>query len=133
MLFRFTWLAVALGVLGAACLLFWGRRGEMPARPAAAPPGRAKILQFYAREGALPRGDATLLCYGVENARAVRITPLAEALTPAFSRCVEVKPEQTTHYTLVAEGHDGTAVTRSFTVQVLPPAPRQIVVEVDGT
>jgi hypothetical protein len=43
---------------------------------------------------------------------------------PAQDRCFDVVPEHTTHYTLLAEGFDGTVATRSFTlsVQTLPTA-----------
>src|ERR1035438_1682905 len=51
-----------------------------------------KILQFYAREGNLTEGSPTVLCYGVLNARAVRIDPPVEGVSPALSRCVEIAP-----------------------------------------
>ncbi len=77
-----------------------------------------KILQFYAREGNLTQGNPTVLCYGVLNARAVRIEPPVEGVSPALSRCVEIAPLQGTRYTLTAEGNDGHTVTESFVLQV---------------
>ena len=41
---------------------------------------------------------------------------------PAQERCFDIVPEHTTHYTLLAEGFDGTVATRSFTLSVQTPA-----------
>ena len=77
-----------------------------------------KILQFYAREGNLTQGSPTVVCYGVLNARTVRISPPVEGVSPALSRCVEVSPLSDTRYTLTAEGNDGRTVTESFVLKV---------------
>jgi hypothetical protein len=79
-----------------------------------------KILQFYARDGVLLEGQRTVICYGVLNARAVRIDPPIEALTPSLSRCIEAAPERDTRYTLTAESAGGLAVSSSFEIQVKP-------------
>jgi hypothetical protein len=57
-----------------------------------------------------------MLCYGVENAAAVRINPPVEQIRPALSRCFTISPIETTTYTLVAE--DGAARTSSQAVTV---------------
>lgn len=101
-----------------------GKQEKQQARRPAATPAAPKITQFYAAEGAIARGSKTLLCYGVENAARVRLTPQVEALYPAFSRCVEIRPEKTTVYTLTAEGEGG-STSSSFTVKVTAAAPRQ--------
>src|SRR4051794_25480598 len=49
-----------------------------------------KILQFYAREGNIAEGDKSLICYGVLNAKSVRIEPHLDGVSPALNRCVEV-------------------------------------------
>ena len=77
-----------------------------------------KILQFYARDGVVTEGEKTVLCYGVSNARSVRIDPPVEGVGPALTRCVEVQPKRETHYTLIAEGSDGRTVSQSFDVRV---------------
>jgi hypothetical protein len=56
-----------------------------------------KILQFYARDGVVTEGEKTVLCYGVSNARSVRIDPPVEGVGPALTRCVEVQPKRETH------------------------------------
>lgn len=77
-----------------------------------------KILQFYARDGVLTEGEKSVLCYGVLNARSVRIEPAVEGVTPSLNRCVEVSPDRETRYTLTAEGHDGRTVSESFVLGV---------------
>src|SRR5262249_23151698 len=63
-----------------------------------------KILQFYASEATATEGKKSLICYGVLNAKAIRIEPLREAVLPALNRCVEIEPLRDTRYTLTAEG-----------------------------
>ena len=90
-------------------------------------PGRAHILRFYASTGAASPGQSVRLCYAVENARTVRISPLVSGSYPARDYCLEVAPEHTTHFTLMAEGYDGSVDTRSFTLpvqKVTPVLPR---------
>jgi hypothetical protein len=86
-------------------------------------PARVRILQFRASVGALIAGQKAQLCYGVENARSVRIAPVAMPVDPSPNRCMEIGPRHTTHYTLMAIGYDGSVATRSLTlaVQAMPP------------
>lgn len=67
-------------------------------------------------------GQKAELCYGVENARSVRIAPGLDGVPgrvyPSAHRCVEISPQHTTHYTLMAVGYDGSAATRSLTLPV---------------
>ena len=129
MLFRFTKLWVAIGLMVALWALGLTREPQTQAwvRPVGIPPGPVKILQFYASVGMLTQGDKALLCYGVENAKTVRISPTLDNVYPALNHCLEIGPEHTTHYIIVAEGYDGRVATRSFTlpVQGIPPAPRR--------
>jgi hypothetical protein len=77
-----------------------------------------KIVQFYASPPQVPRGTEALLCYGVINAAAVRITPNVEPITPALSRCVSVRPEKTTEYTLTAESKTGVKQIAAVEVRI---------------
>lgn len=95
-----------------------GSPGVPEKASAPAPDQHAKILSFYPRDLVVTEGDKTLLCYGVSNARAVRIDPPVQGVSPALSRCVEVQPKGETRYTLTAEGLDGQAVAQSTTVRV---------------
>jgi len=110
----------------AACLLaaMWGlsefRRSDprVWVRPEHGKQGPVRILQFYASVGTLAPGEKAQLCYSVENAKSVRILPRLQGVYPSHSHCLEIVPEHTTHYTLQAEGFDGTVAMRSFTLAV---------------
>ena len=99
-----------------ACLLLIGCGGtEKPAttpqtKIAVAEP--VKITQFYTSAPHVPRGEKGLVCYGVENAKTVWISPPKRELNPSMSRCIEVEPEGRITYTLTAEGTDGKSVTK---------------------
>jgi hypothetical protein len=80
--------------------------------------GPVRILQFYASAGILTAGETARICYSVENAKSVRISPMTQEVYPFPNHCLETVPEHTTHYTLLAEGYDGAVATKSFTLQV---------------
>ena len=92
-----------------------GRSGDGAAPEAG---GRVRILQFYASTGIVAAGEKARLCYSVENAKSVRISPMMQEVYPFPNHCLEIEPEHTTHYTLLAEGYDGAVATKSFTLQV---------------
>jgi len=120
-------------VLAAAGLLLalWSmsvmREPERPvwAHNTAAPPGPVRILRFRATVGALRAGEKAMLCYGVENAKAVHIAPPLDDVYPSSNHCVEIVPLHTTHYTILAEGYDGKVATESFTMLVVKPGSNQ--------
>ena len=84
-------------------------------RPAGGP---VRILQFYASAGILIVGETARICYSVENAKSVRISPMIGEVYSFPNHCLETVPEHTTHYTLLAEGYDGAVATKSITLQV---------------
>jgi hypothetical protein len=78
---------------------------------------RFEILQFYASPGFIRRGETAQLCYGVSNAKVVRIEPRpASGVWPSLSRCVEVAPTKDTSYTLTID--DGKGSTKTAMVEV---------------
>ncbi len=78
---------------------------------------RFEILQFYASPGVIRRGETAQVCYGVSNAKVLRIEPRpASGVWPSLSRCVEVAPPKDTTYTLTIE--DGKGSTKTATVEV---------------
>jgi hypothetical protein len=99
-----------------------GRPGGRSQAPVAA--GRVRILAFYASSVMVAPGERATLCYGVENAKSVSISPMLEGVYPSKRRCLEVVPRHTTNYTLMAEGYDGTVAARTLTLPVhaWPPA-----------
>lgn len=80
--------------------------------------GGLKISQFYASPGAIRKGEHTLICYGVNGAKSVRIEPPIEKLEPALVHCFEASPSVTTNYELVAADGSGHTVTAQLKVQV---------------
>ena len=108
---------LAMGALIATVLAVVRMAVPFHAAGPAGPPG-VRILRFVATTGALSRGESAQLCYRVENARKVWIVPRVEAISSAGERCVDIHPEHTTHYTLEAEGFDGTVAVRSLTIAV---------------
>lgn len=81
--------------------------------------GRLKILTFYPSPATLKRGEKGLVCYGVSNAKAVRIEPEVEPVQPSLSRCVAiVAPARETQYTLTAQDAEGHTETQTFILRV---------------
>jgi hypothetical protein len=78
---------------------------------------RFDILEFFPYPGEISRGDSTMLCYGVSNAKSVTLEPQPNAVWPAFERCVSVSPKKNTTYTLTAT--DAAGHTKSATVTVV--------------
>ena len=123
MLFRFGRIGLALAALAVVVgLTTLNRAGRDAAvRPLGTHTGPVRITQFYATAGTVLSGQKARVCYGVENARSVHISPELDDVYPSPSRCLEVVPERTTHYTILAEGFDGAMATRSFTIAVQSP------------
>lgn len=81
---------------------------------------KVRILNFYAPNGNLAEDEHTVICYGVLNAKSVRMEPPLDGVGVSINRCVEDTPRQDTRYTLVAEGHDGSIVSESFVIRTHP-------------
>lgn len=134
---------LALLYLGwvAATRYFANREAERAAKARQARPSvraeetggtAVRILQFYASTGEVTKGQHAIVCYGVENARAVRIEPPIQELKPARNRCFSVFPERATTFKLVADGVDGKEVSESFTVKVNPAPPSIVFVAISS-
>ena len=80
--------------------------------------GQLKILSFYVSPGLIHHGEKALVCYGVVNARTVRLDPAVERVWPSASRCFNVMPDRERRYTLTAEDAAGHTVTESFVLRV---------------
>lgn len=79
---------------------------------------QVKIFAFYADPAEVRRGESSMLCYGVNNAKAVEIEPKQDGVWPSQHRCVEVKPQATTTYTLIAMDGKGSTEKQALTVAV---------------
>ena len=76
------------------------------------------IQTFYASPGEIRRGQSVQLCYGVANAKTVKLEPQSNPVWPSYSRCVNDSPTKTTTYTLTVADAAGNAKSQSLTVQV---------------
>lgn len=79
---------------------------------------RFEVLHFYASPGVIGRGERAQLCYGVSNAKVVRLDPPAGSVWPSFNRCLYVSPAKDTTYTLTIEDAAGQTKNASLTLQV---------------
>jgi len=80
--------------------------------------GEIKFTDLSADVGALSPGETTQLCYGVLNAKTVKIDPPVAQLKPTYHHCFEVAPKKTTTYTVTAEDGAGHSKSESLTIQV---------------
>jgi len=76
------------------------------------------IQNFYATPGQIRRGESVQLCYGVANAKTVKLEPQPNPVWPSYSRCVDDSPAKTTTYTLTISGASGQTKSQSLVVQV---------------
>ena len=74
------------------------------------------IQSFYANPGVVHRGESVQLCYGVANAKTVKLEPQPNPVWPSYARCVDVTPKKDTTYTLTIA--DAAGNTKSATVAV---------------
>jgi hypothetical protein len=118
-------------LLALGCALWSGCSRERPApEPIAELP--PSITQFYATQPSISSGETVKLCYGVENAKGVWISPPLKELSVALARCIEVDPKENTTYTLTVEGSDGNRVTRELMIFVGAPKAKIINVNVSA-
>ncbi|MGC2526654.1 MAG: hypothetical protein WA639_02825 [Candidatus Acidiferrum sp.] len=76
------------------------------------------ILDFYASPKVIRRGESAQICYGVSNAKSVKLEPQLQAVWPSLARCVVVSPRKTTTYTLTIEDGAGHAKSESIDLNV---------------
>jgi hypothetical protein len=131
-LVRWTWIPVVLVVLYSGWILYSRRADNLRIAEEAEQrraeqdrkildklgSGQLKVLMFYANPPVIRRGDRALLCYGVANAKTVRIEPEVDGVGPAISRCVEVVPVKTTSYKLIATDEAGGEQVSSVEIRV---------------
>jgi hypothetical protein len=76
------------------------------------------IQNFYASPGEIRRGETVQLCYGVANAKTVKLEPQSNPVWPSYSRCVDVTPTKSTTYTLTITDAAGNTRTQTLEVNV---------------
>lgn len=80
--------------------------------------GEIRFSTFGADSGFLKRGETTELCYGVVNAKNVKLDPPVEQIKPSYHHCIEIAPKKTTTYTITADDGAGHSKAESLTVHV---------------
>jgi len=75
-----------------------------------------QILSFYANPTVIRRGQTAQLCYGVANAKSVKLQPETQPVWPSVAHCVDVSPTKSITYTLTIE--DGAGRTQSQDVEI---------------
>ncbi|HXT27594.1 MAG TPA: hypothetical protein VN749_22450 [Candidatus Eisenbacteria bacterium] len=80
--------------------------------------GNKLSIQMLYATPELRRGETAQVCFGVANAKSVKLEPQTSPVWPSHNLCVEVKPVKTTVYTLTASGADGQTVAQQVTVRV---------------
>jgi hypothetical protein len=76
------------------------------------------ILDFYASPKLIRRGESAQLCYGVSNAKSVKLEPQPHPVWPSVAHCVDVSPTKTTTYTLTIEDAAGNSKSQTIAVTV---------------
>ncbi len=76
------------------------------------------IQSFYAIPGTIRRGESLQLCYGVANAKSVKLEPQTNPVWPSYARCVDVAPTKDTTYTLTIADAAGNTKSQSLEVKV---------------
>ncbi len=76
------------------------------------------IQNFYASPGTIHKGESVQLCYGVANAKNVKLEPQPNAVWPSYAYCVNVSPTKSTTYTLTISDASGNTKTESLKVVV---------------
>ncbi len=80
--------------------------------------GELTFVTFEASAGVLKRGQTTDLCYGIVNAKSVKIDPPVEQIKPSYRHCMEIAPKKTTTYTITADDGAGHSKSLSLSVKV---------------
>ncbi len=80
--------------------------------------GEIRFTTFSIDTQVLKRGEKAQLCYGVVNAKSVKLDPPVEPIKPMYFHCVEIAPKKTTTYTITAENGAGQTKSESLTLTV---------------
>ena len=80
--------------------------------------GNDLAIQMLYAPSEIHRGESAQICFGVANAKAVTLERQSSPVWPSHNLCVDVKPTETTTYTLTATGADHRSVSQEITVAV---------------
>lgn len=84
-------------------------------------PDAPQIISLTAAPHIITAGEPVKLCYDVRGAVAIQISPPIGELGVEKSKCLDLKPEKTTTYTLTATSRNDQAVSKRITIKVQQP------------
>jgi hypothetical protein len=70
--------------------------------------GGLSFRTWSADKSAVHPGEVAHICYGIVDAKTVKIDPPIASLKPSYLHCFEVAPNKTTTYTITAQDAAGT-------------------------
>ena len=83
------------------------------------PSSEVSFTTFGASAASVRPGETTQICYGVLNAKTVKMDPpVNDPLPPMYRHCFDIAPRKTTKYTMTADNGAGHSKTESIIVQV---------------
>lgn len=80
--------------------------------------GGLSFRTWSADKSAVQPGETAHICYGIVDAKSVKIDPPVEQLKPSYLHCFDVAPKKTTTYTITAQDAAGHTASQQLTIQV---------------
>src|SRR5262249_1314214 len=80
--------------------------------------GSELAIQSFYGTPVVRHGETGQLCYGVANAKTVKLEPESGPMWPSYGRCIDVKPAKTTTYTLTVADAAGHTASQEVTIKV---------------
>jgi hypothetical protein len=80
--------------------------------------GGLSFRTWSADKSVVRPGEVAHICYGIVAAKTVKIDPPVEELKPSYLHCFDVRPKQTTTYTITAADEAGHTASQQLTIQV---------------
>jgi len=80
--------------------------------------GGLSFRTWSADKAVVGPGEVAHICYGIVDAKTVKIDPPVEQLKPSYLHCFEVRPQKTTTYTITAADAAGHTASQQLTIQV---------------
>jgi hypothetical protein len=80
--------------------------------------GGLSFRTWSADKAVVRPGEVAHICYGIVDAKTVKIDPPVEQLKPSYLHCFEVTLQKTTTYTITAADAAGHTASQQLTIQV---------------